>query len=183
MTDIARIRRWFADELRYTVPVKSLAVVEAFATVPREQFLDAGPWTLKTGQGRVETPDADPAHIYHDVLVPLDEAKDLNNGSPSLWAELFDALDIQTGESIIHIGVGRGYYTAILAELTGPSGHVTGIEIEPRLALLARGALAGWTQIDLIEGDGFTEQFDPCDVIVLRTLRTISATNFLSAVA
>lgn len=39
--DIEQARRWFAEELRHTAHVRSTAVVEAFATVPREHF--AGP--------------------------------------------------------------------------------------------------------------------------------------------
>ena len=32
--DIEQARRWFAEELRHTAHVRSLSVVEAFATVP-----------------------------------------------------------------------------------------------------------------------------------------------------
>lgn len=165
--DIARIRRWFADELRYTVPVRSESVIEAFATVPREAFVEPGPWTLRTELGRVRTPDADPSHLYHDVLIPLDEEKDLNNGSPKLWAELFDVLSVGCGERIVHIGGGRGYYTAILAELAGPTSRLTSIEIEPRLARCAREALAPWPQVEVIEGNAFDSELKDCDVIVL----------------
>jgi protein-L-isoaspartate(D-aspartate) O-methyltransferase len=167
MDETAWIRRRFAEDLRDRVPVRSQAVVEAFATVPREHFLDPGPWTLKTELGRIETPDADPAHLYQDVLIPLDEAKDLNNGSPSLWAELFDALNVRAGEHIVHIGAGRGYYSAILAQLGGPTSRVTCIEIEPRLAHLAGLALARWPQANVVEADAFESAIDACDVIVL----------------
>lgn len=167
MDETARIRRRFADTLRDRVPVRSPAVVEAFATVPREHFLDAGPWTLKTELGPVETPDADPAHLYQDVLIPLDEEKDLNNGSPGLWAELFDALSVRSGEHIVHVGAGRGYYSAILAELAGPASRITCIEIEPRLARLAAEALTLWPQSNVLEADAFEAAIDACDAIVL----------------
>jgi protein-L-isoaspartate(D-aspartate) O-methyltransferase len=167
MDETARIRRRFADDLRDRIKVKSQAVVDAFATVPRENFLDPGPWTLKTDLGPVETPDADPAHLYQDVLVPLDEAKELNNGSPGLWAELFDALNVRSGEHVVHIGAGRGYYSAILAELAGPASRITCIEIEPRLARLANEALARWPQAHVVEADGFKAAIDTCDAIVL----------------
>jgi hypothetical protein len=35
---IKQARRWFAEELRHTAHVRSVGVVEAFATVPREHF-------------------------------------------------------------------------------------------------------------------------------------------------
>ena len=41
--DIGRARRSFAKELRHTAHVRSPAVVDAFATVPRERFARAGP--------------------------------------------------------------------------------------------------------------------------------------------
>jgi protein-L-isoaspartate(D-aspartate) O-methyltransferase len=37
----------------------------------------------------------------------------------------------------VHIGAGTGYYTAILACLVGPSGKVTGIEVDASLAARA----------------------------------------------
>ena len=40
-------RRCYAEELRFSANVKSRAVVDAFATVPREQFVGPGPWQLK----------------------------------------------------------------------------------------------------------------------------------------
>ena len=66
------------------------------------------------------TEDADPRHVYHDVLIALDEARGINNGQPSLWALLFDELDIAANDAVLHLGCGTGYYTAIAAELAGP---------------------------------------------------------------
>ena len=45
-------------------------------------------------------------------------------------------------KSILHIGCGSGYYSAILASLTGPHGRVTGIEVVPEVAALARQILS-----------------------------------------
>lgn len=36
------------------------------------------------------TDDHDPSHVYHDILIALDESRGINNGQPSLWAYLFD---------------------------------------------------------------------------------------------
>ena len=70
------------------------------------------------------TEDADPRHVYHDVLIALDEARGINNGQPSLWALLFDEIDINTNDAVVHLGCGTGYYTAIAAELTGPAARL-----------------------------------------------------------
>jgi protein-L-isoaspartate(D-aspartate) O-methyltransferase len=61
----------------------------------------------------------------HDVLVAIDETRRLNNGQPSLWARLYDQLNLAPGEHAVHIGGGAGYYTAILAEIIDGRGKVT----------------------------------------------------------
>jgi len=76
------------------------------------------------------TEDADPANVYHDILIALDEKLGLNNGQPSLWAFLLDRLGVAAGEQVLHLGSGTGYYTAILAELAGAEGRVTAIEVK-----------------------------------------------------
>ena len=49
--------------------IRSASVVEALATVPREQFLPPGPWTVRSeadfGAPPRQTDDADPRHVYH----------------------------------------------------------------------------------------------------------------------
>ena len=169
---IKAARQSFADELRHTAWVQSTAVVDAFATVPRERFSGPGPWRLLSPMRMAEywtTEDADPRHLYHDVLVAIDETRRLNNGQPSLWACLYDQLGLAPGQHVVHIGVGTGYYTAILAEIVGSSGHVTAVEIDPGLAEQARGNLAsGWPQATVVTADGFTFQPErPADAIIV----------------
>ena len=170
--DIAQARRWFAEELRHTAHVRSPAVVEAFATVPREHFAGPGPWRVLSPLGGPDywtTDDADPRRLCHDVLVAIDETRRLNNGQPSLWAALFEQLGLAPGDPVIHVGAGLGYYSAILAELVGSSGNVTAIEIDPSLAERARLNLAGaWPQTKVIAADGFAFQSDePVDAFVV----------------
>ena len=75
---------------------------------------------------------------YEDVLVIIDPERLLNNGQPSLLTLLIDSLDLERGDRAVHIGCGTGYYTALIAEIVGPSGHVTAIEIDPGLPARAR---------------------------------------------
>ena len=171
MTDgtIATARRWFAEELRHTAHVCSESVIEAFATVPREHFAGPGPWRILSPMHLAEywtTEDADPRHLYHDVLIAIDEERGLNNGQPSLWAFVLDKLNIVRGERVVHLGCGMGYYTAILAELVGPTGEVSAIEIDKTLAERARDALAPWPQVKVAHGDGAAEGLGMFDVIV-----------------
>jgi protein-L-isoaspartate(D-aspartate) O-methyltransferase len=167
---IPTVRRWFAEELRCVTNLRSRAVVEAFAAVPRERFVGPGPWRVRSSVDRGEywtTVDADPRHIYHDVLIALDEARGLNNGQPSLWASLLDHLNLSPGDHVLHLGCGTGYYTAILAELVGPQGVVVALEIDERLAEQARSALEPRRQTTVITGDGASYRPARADAIVV----------------
>src|SRR5438270_8968671 len=151
---VEQVRQSYAAELRFTARVRSPAVVNAFATVPREQFVGPGPWRIKSPMDLAEywtTDDDDPSHVYHDVLIALDESRGINNGQPSLWAYLFDHLDLVPGEQVLHLGCGTGYYTAIIAELVGEAGRVTAVEIDAALAQRAKTARADWRDVRLID--------------------------------
>jgi protein-L-isoaspartate(D-aspartate) O-methyltransferase len=167
---IEQARRWYAAELHFTAKVSSSAVVDAFASVPREQFVGPGPWRIKSPMDLAEywtSNDDSPSHVYHDVLIALDESRGINNGQPSLWAYLFARLDLVPGEQVLHLGCGTGYYTAIIAELVGSAGRVTAVEIDATLARRARAALADWAQVEVIQADGArTTSFEPVDAIV-----------------
>src|SRR6266567_4338039 len=169
---IVEARRQYAEELRFTAKLGSRAVIDAFATVPRERFLGPGPWRILSPMAMAEyrtTEDADPRHLYHDVLIAIDEERRLNNGQPSLWARLYDGLGLTRGAHVVHVGAGTGYYSAILAEIVGRNGRVTAIEIDPLLAARASDNLAAaWPQATVVAADGFTFRPDrPADVIVV----------------
>src|SRR6266567_3425803 len=97
--DLAHYRHFYAEELRAIAPVRHWeAVVRAFAAVPRELFLGSGPWRIRPPDRPSEiyqTQDDDPRRIHHNVLVVLDETRELNNGLPSFWAWIFDHLDLR----------------------------------------------------------------------------------------
>jgi len=181
---VEQARHWYAAELRFTARVSSPAVVDAFATVPRERFVGPGPWRILSPLVSGEywtTTDADPRHVYHDVLIALDEARGINNGGPSLWAGLFDHLDIVPGEQILHLGCGTGYYTAIAADLVGSAGKVTAVEIDAALAQKARVALAVWRQVEVRHTDGARASFDPVDLIIASAGATHPLQSWLDA--
>ena len=177
-------RHFYAEELRFLAHISSRALVAAFASVPRERFVGPGPWRIM-GMSRNEcwtTEDADPRHVYHNALIALDEAKGINNGQPSLWAQFFDRLGVRPGDSVIHLGCGTGYFTAILAELTGPQGKITAIEIDAGLAERARVALAPWPQVAVVQADGTMGPFEAADVVVASAGATHPQPSWLAAV-
>ncbi len=167
--DLREARRWFAEELRFVARVNDPRVVDAFAATPRERFVGPGPlrmlshWNLRDYW---TPPNAGPAAVYHDVLIAYDEQRRLNSGQPSLWAFVLDKVGVGRGERVVHLGCGMGYYSAILAELVGPTGAVTAIEIDERLAGSARAALAPWPQVSVINGDGANVSLGETDVVV-----------------
>jgi protein-L-isoaspartate(D-aspartate) O-methyltransferase len=185
MADLAEdARHWYAEELHFTANVKSPPLVAAFATVPRERFVGTGPWRIRSPMNMAEywtTPDDDPRHVYHDVLIALDEVRNLNNGQPSLWAFLFDQLDIRADDTVLHLGCGTGYYTAVVAELTGPGGKITAVELDAALAEKARIALARWPQVVVERADGAAISLDPVDVIIASAGATHPLRSWLDA--
>ena len=167
MTDLNAQRRFFSEEVQMTSNIKSAALLDALATVPREQFLPAGPWTVRgeadfQAQPR-QTADADPRHVYHNVAIAIDASRALFNGAPGLLAMAIDTLAIKPGDRVLHLGTGLGYYTAILGQIVGPTGRVLGIEVDADLAASARQRLASmpWVEIRHADGSGaFGETFD-----------------------
>lgn len=158
--ELTDYRRFFAEELQAVVNLKSEALVEAFATVPRENFLGSGPWQIwqsvlggMSGYYR-KTSDDNPKHLYHNILIAIDAAKQLNNGQPSTVASFMDALDLKVSDKVLHIGCGLGYYTAILAHVVGANGYVVGVEIEENLSLRACQNLAYLENVEVINVDG-----------------------------
>jgi protein-L-isoaspartate(D-aspartate) O-methyltransferase len=166
------VRLCYAESIRIATALRSQALAEAFATVPREHYLGPGPWKFAVGpfqspisRGYITTPDADPRNLYHDVLVAIDPTRQLNNGHPSTLATFLDFLELQRAERVLHVGCGLGYYTAIIAHVVGSGGHVTAVEIDPELALRAQTNLAHLENVTVCAGDGVT--YDPGQVDVI----------------
>jgi len=145
--------------------VKDPAVEQAFAAVPREVFLGPPPWHLVNSVRPRELHVEDADLLYRDVLIALDLARGVNNGSPSLHALMLHELGVQPGHSVVHVGAGTGYYTAILSHLVGPDGRVLAIEYDAALAERARGALADYANVTVRQGDGTQEPAQTCDRI------------------
>jgi protein-L-isoaspartate(D-aspartate) O-methyltransferase len=79
-----------------------------------------------------------PCIFNGDNVVAILKAQKLNNGQPSLYYRLLANTLVAEGAHLVHAGAGTGYYSAILAQLTGHTGKVTAIEFETELAQRAR---------------------------------------------
>jgi protein-L-isoaspartate(D-aspartate) O-methyltransferase len=164
---LAIIRRAFARQmLAIAVVEDDVRLENAFASVRRERFLGQPPWIMSRGAaGYRGLASTDPAILYQDILVALSPERGVNNGSPSLHAHWLHAAQLREGESIAHIGCGTGYYTALIAELVGPSGRVLAVEFDPALASPAVDNLADRPNVRVVCGDGAVWPQEPVDCI------------------
>jgi protein-L-isoaspartate(D-aspartate) O-methyltransferase len=160
----AKLRRRYAADIARRAGVRDPRIEEAFAAVPREDFSGPPPWHISGGGFFSQTED-DLARLYDDVLVAIDAKRGINNGQPSLHALCIDALAPKEGETVVQIGAGAGYYTAILARLVGPTGRVIAYEIEPDIAERARLNLVGYPQVEVRAHSGVGEALPRADCI------------------
>jgi protein-L-isoaspartate(D-aspartate) O-methyltransferase len=164
---VSDARLKLAEAIHGTIPSASPALINAFATVPRERFLPPGPWQVRDASGTHMTPDASPDHVYADISVAVDAARDLYNGQPSTVARWFDALAIREGDRVLHIGCGSGYYSAVLAAIVGAGGHVTAIDVDEPLVHAALENLEDCPWVDVQQGDGMSHLPRDIDAVVI----------------
>lgn len=91
-------------------------VEQAFEAQPRQRFLPGG------------AVDA----ARHDVPLAIGHGQTCSQ--PSTVATMLRMLDVPAGATVLDVGSGSGWTTALLAHLVGPEGSVLGLELEPDLA-------------------------------------------------
>ncbi len=160
----ARLRKAYAASIARRAGLADSRVEAAFAAVPREDFSGPPPWRVSGGLFSRAGQD-DLASLYDDVLVVIDAGRRINNGQPSLHAMSIEALALREGDTVVQIGAGAGYYTAILAHLVGPTGKVVAYEIEADIAERARNNLAGFPQVEVRARSGVGEDVPKADAI------------------
>jgi len=163
------------------VPPQGSRLAAAFAATPRERFVGQGPWRVFTPAGYIETPTDDPAFLYQDVTVALKAEEQINNGQPVLHALCLASLKPQEGETVLHIGAGTGYYTAVLAHLVGPAGSVVGYELEEDLAARAADNLSGLPQAAVHHRSGSEGPLPDCDCLYVSAGATAPLDIWLDA--
>jgi protein-L-isoaspartate(D-aspartate) O-methyltransferase len=167
---IEQVRRFYAEEIRAVTNIDSTDLVNAFASVPRENFLGPPPWhycsgaSLKRPTYRTTTEVRD---LYHDVHVALKADQLLNNGQPGMAARLIAAMDLSLGMRVLHIGCGTGYYSAILATVIGSTGTLVAVEVDADLAVRAAANLAGYENVEVVNCDGSLLDLGKSDAILV----------------
>lgn len=152
MERITDFRRVFAQVVVARAGCRDPSIQEAFARVPRHEFVGPGPWYFN--EHGDATPSDDPALAYQDVGMGLAPERGIPTGLPSLHARCLAACAPRAGNHVVHIGAGSGYYTAILAELVGETGRVKAFEIDANLAARVRENLRRWpwAHVELASG-------------------------------
>ena len=130
----AQSRSW--EPLLRAYGVKDKRVIRAMERVRRADFLAAGIRSLE----------------YEDR--PLLIGYSQNTSMPSTIAIMIAALELKPGCSVLEVGTGSGYQTALLGELCK---KVASIEIIPPLAQRAATQLRelGYKNVDVKTGDGY----------------------------
>jgi protein-L-isoaspartate(D-aspartate) O-methyltransferase len=110
-------------------------VLDLLFTVRREEFV----------------PPAYRMLAFADLEIPLPGGQRM--WTPKMEARVLQELKLVAGESVLEIGTGSGYLTALMASL---KARVTSVEIDERLSAAAQPKLlrAGLTQVELAVGDG-----------------------------
>jgi protein-L-isoaspartate(D-aspartate) O-methyltransferase len=129
--------------------ISDLAILHAFDSIPRHMFV----------------PDAVRHRSYEDVALPLGHGQTISR--PRAHALHLGLAGLTGGESVLEIGTGSGYQTALLSQL---AGHVYSVETVHDLAKLAADRLRdlGLQNVTLRAGDGSAgwPENAPYDVIL-----------------
>ncbi|WP_433437431.1 protein-L-isoaspartate(D-aspartate) O-methyltransferase [Nonomuraea sp. CA-141351] len=139
--------------------VEDPRLLAAIAATPRDRFV----------------PPRYASRAPHDEPIPIGHGQPTSQ--PSLIAQMIDALALSGTETVLEIGTGYGYQTALLACL---ARQVYSMERHADLAehALANLAAAGMTNAEVVVGDGTAglPEHAPFDAIVVSaTARTVPA--------
>jgi protein-L-isoaspartate(D-aspartate) O-methyltransferase len=130
--------------------IRDERVLAAMSRVPRHEFVSA------------EFRD----QVYEDHPIPIGE--DQTVSQPYIVAIMLQALALIPSDTVLEIGTGSGYQTALLAELTG---QVYSVERHASLARMAEATLRrlGYGNVQVLLGDGSNGLPDhaPFDAIVV----------------
>ncbi|MGB3722217.1 MAG: protein-L-isoaspartate O-methyltransferase [Pacificimonas sp.] len=145
--DFARLRSAMVDSQLRPNSVTQPAVVDAFLTVPREDYVPAAKATF----------------AYHDEDIEVAPGRFLLE--PLTTGRLIAESNVRAGERVLVVGGVTGYSAALLAHM---GAHVTMVE-EDGLAAEAAARLSGTAGVDVVTGDLSSGHADaaPYDLVIV----------------
>jgi protein-L-isoaspartate(D-aspartate) O-methyltransferase len=130
--------------------IEDMDVLRVVARVPRHAFV----------------PEAVRRRAYEDAALPIGYGQTISQ--PSLQALYLETLRLEPHESVLEIGTGSGYQTALLAEL---ADRVYSVERIRELAVRARAALDAlrYSNVAILTGDGTVgwSRYAPYDAVLV----------------
>ena len=139
-------------------------VLDLLSTVPREDFV----------------PEAYRNLAFADINIPLGEGQVMM--APKVEARILQALNLQDDETVLEVGTGSGYVTALLANL---AKQVISVDINPDMTRQAGEKLVahGISNVTLETGDAARgwDAHAPYDVIVITGSLPLLSDNFKQA--
>jgi protein-L-isoaspartate(D-aspartate) O-methyltransferase len=135
MIDPLAARQHMIDAQLHARGISDPRILDAMLRVPREPFV----------------PESFRPQAYEDHPLPI--GNDQTISQPYVVALMLEMLQLKPTDTVLEIGTGSGYLTALLAEL---AAQVDSIERHPALAANARGVLAalGYSNVQIYTGDG-----------------------------
>jgi len=107
-------------------------ILDLLMDIPRHLFVEAGNEEL----------------AYSDIELPIGQNQSMMH--PKVEGRLLQALDIDENDTVLEIGTGSGYLTALMANL---GKTVTTIELHEEIQKVAKTRLESYKNIEFVTGD------------------------------
>ena len=148
--DLEQKRLWMVERQLAGRDIKDKRVLDAFREIRREDFVLA----KNIGES------------YDDCPLPIGEGQTISQ--PYIVALMLQLLSLEGGESVLELGTGSGYQTALLAAL---GARIYSVERSEKLLARARARLesAGFSEISFLADDGTLgwQEHAPYDRIIV----------------
>lgn len=149
LTDSAAERDAMVERQIESRGIRDPKILEAFRSVPREEFLSEEYRDL----------------AYGDHPLPIEAGQTISQ--PYIVALMMDAAEIKAGDKVLEVGAGSGYAAAVISRI---ASKVIAIERKGELVRVAQERMQrlGYDNVEIVEGDGTRGRPDdaPFDAIV-----------------
>ena len=135
LTDFAAERDAMVERQIESRGIREPTILEAFRSVPREEFLADEYRDL----------------AYGDHPIPIEAGQTISQ--PYIVALMIHAAEIKCGDRVLEVGAGSGYAAAVMSRI---AGEVIAMERQTELVAVAQERMQrlGYDNVRIVEGDG-----------------------------